>query len=310
MPSPIHIQLLIDGSISRREVYSDSPVAFGRDPSNQLVLREPTASRKHGELRIEGNRWVLLNLSPNGTRLNNRDAGSKPRPLASGDVISIGGTPVIRVEFEAAVPSPTEELIEQSEAEVSPTFAKPPVSRRTKIWTGIGVYMLFMLGLFIFFSTLTPGSSEELKPAPELTDQTIAAQVRRPFVGVPIDPRAAIDYLSEANSYFEKMDTDETNLFRAHEAYRKALAASGRTMFENAMDQSRFDDAEARLIGRITNLYRDAYIKLKNRNYKDAESGFRRLNQRVYPDFQSEIYKNVEQQREVAVKSQSRRRRM
>ena len=44
---------------------------IGRNPSCDLVLADPTVSRRHAELRRDGDGWVLADLhSSNGTWLN------------------------------------------------------------------------------------------------------------------------------------------------------------------------------------------------------------------------------------------------
>jgi pSer/pThr/pTyr-binding forkhead associated (FHA) protein len=53
-----------------RDAASDGLV-IGRDPDCALVVTDPTVSRRHAELRREGDRWVVADLgSSNGTRVN------------------------------------------------------------------------------------------------------------------------------------------------------------------------------------------------------------------------------------------------
>jgi FHA domain/Domain of unknown function (DUF1707) len=50
---------------------TDGPVTLGRSRDCDCVLAEPSVSRRHAELRREGERWLLRDLgSRNGTRLN------------------------------------------------------------------------------------------------------------------------------------------------------------------------------------------------------------------------------------------------
>jgi hypothetical protein len=50
---------------------TDGPVTLGRSRDCGCVLAEPSVSRRHAELRREGERWLLRDLgSRNGTRLN------------------------------------------------------------------------------------------------------------------------------------------------------------------------------------------------------------------------------------------------
>jgi FHA domain/Domain of unknown function (DUF1707) len=46
-------------------------LVIGRNPDCDLVVMDPTVSRRHAELRREGGRWILADLgSSNGTRVN------------------------------------------------------------------------------------------------------------------------------------------------------------------------------------------------------------------------------------------------
>jgi FHA domain-containing protein/uncharacterized protein DUF1707 len=73
-------------------------VTIGRSPACDCQLAEPSVSRRHAQLRADGERWLLTDLgSRNGTRVNGvRVTGEvEVRP---GDTISLAG-----VRFRAAV---------------------------------------------------------------------------------------------------------------------------------------------------------------------------------------------------------------
>lgn len=73
-------------------------VGIGRLPTCEVVVADPNASRRHAEVRPQGNGWVVVDLgSTNGTRVNGLLVVGD-RLLAHGDVISIGAT---TVRFEA-----------------------------------------------------------------------------------------------------------------------------------------------------------------------------------------------------------------
>ena len=87
--------VLDDGS---RVVVGEDPVAIGRLPECDIVLSDPNVSRRHAEVRRQGTGFVVADLgSTNGTRVNG--AGVKERPVADGDVITVGGT---KIRFEAS----------------------------------------------------------------------------------------------------------------------------------------------------------------------------------------------------------------
>ncbi|MGK2934917.1 MAG: FHA domain-containing protein [Gemmatimonadaceae bacterium] len=61
----------------------------GRDADSDIVLREPTVSRTHARLMLEGDDAILESLGPTGTRVNGEEVVI-PRKLQSGDQITIG----------------------------------------------------------------------------------------------------------------------------------------------------------------------------------------------------------------------------
>ena len=90
---PTGAVVLPDGT---RVVVGDEPITVGRAPDCDLVLADPTVSKRHLELRRQGPNVVLTDLgSTNGTRVNG--AGIRERPLVDGDEIRLGAT-VLRYE--------------------------------------------------------------------------------------------------------------------------------------------------------------------------------------------------------------------
>lgn len=61
----------------------------GRDADSDIVLREPTVSRTHARLVLEGDDAILESLGPTGTRVNGEQVLT-PRKLEQGDQILIG----------------------------------------------------------------------------------------------------------------------------------------------------------------------------------------------------------------------------
>jgi len=85
---PSHWIVLPDG---RRVGIGADVVTIGRLPECAIVLTDPNASRRHAQLRREGEHVVLVDLgSTNGTKVN----GTRVREqrLTSGDQITIGTT--------------------------------------------------------------------------------------------------------------------------------------------------------------------------------------------------------------------------
>lgn len=61
----------------------------GRDAESDIVLREPTVSRTHARVMLEGDDAIIESLGPTGTRVNGEEIVA-PRKLEQGDQILIG----------------------------------------------------------------------------------------------------------------------------------------------------------------------------------------------------------------------------
>jgi hypothetical protein len=76
----------------------EDPVTIGRLPECDVVLNDKNVSRRHAEVRKEGDAFVVVDLgSTNGTKVNG--AGVQQRPLADGDEITVGAS---TLRFEAS----------------------------------------------------------------------------------------------------------------------------------------------------------------------------------------------------------------
>jgi hypothetical protein len=87
---PTSALVLPDG---RRLPLGTRPFRVGRLPDCDLVLADPNVSRRHAELRPNGDGgWVVADLaSTNGSQVNGIPI-SAPQALRSGDEITVGGT--------------------------------------------------------------------------------------------------------------------------------------------------------------------------------------------------------------------------
>ncbi len=63
--------------------------SIGRDAASRIVIREPSVSRVHAEVRSEGDQYVLHANGPTGTKLNGETVVT-PQKLTDGDRIEVG----------------------------------------------------------------------------------------------------------------------------------------------------------------------------------------------------------------------------
>ena len=75
-----------------RTILGNDILTIGRDADNGLVIRDPTVSRHHAQIRPDGQGYAIIDLrSVNGTFVNGqRLTGNVPRLLHSGDTFRIG----------------------------------------------------------------------------------------------------------------------------------------------------------------------------------------------------------------------------
>ncbi len=93
--------------------YLTKPIVnIGRRSSNDLVLNDPLVSRDHLQLRADGGRFYLFDLSSKaGTTINNFPANNVA--LKPGDVIKVGNTSLIYNQWvDQAVSKPTRSIFE------------------------------------------------------------------------------------------------------------------------------------------------------------------------------------------------------
>lgn len=116
----------LDGAEKSYRLQTHRPFTVGRDPGNDIILRDPKVSRHHAEIVFERGFFVLHDLaSANGTFVNGRRV--RVAPLTHGAKVRLGnsygrfseelptendGESLKAVEpFEQALPPPpTEEL--------------------------------------------------------------------------------------------------------------------------------------------------------------------------------------------------------
>lgn len=91
LPAPSGQAFLIDAQQKKGYALRRRVVQIGREIGCSIVLRDPTVSRFHADVRSEGGQYVLYSMGSAGTRINDRNVGT-PQMLKEGDLIQIGGT--------------------------------------------------------------------------------------------------------------------------------------------------------------------------------------------------------------------------
>ena len=77
--------------VSRVPLPASGVLTIGRDATNDLVLASAYVSRRHAELRLTDNGWVVIDTSANGLRVRGLSVGqSQPFVLSAGDHMVIG----------------------------------------------------------------------------------------------------------------------------------------------------------------------------------------------------------------------------
>lgn len=115
----------LDGTEKSYRLQTHRPFTVGRDPGNDIILRDPKVSRHHAEIVFERGFFVLHDLaSANGTYVNGKRI--RVAPLTHGARLRMGNTygrfseelpteneaaPIAAVEsYDPSVPPPTEDL--------------------------------------------------------------------------------------------------------------------------------------------------------------------------------------------------------
>ena len=91
--------LILDGS--RHIPLDRSVINLGRQRDNQIVLDDPDISRRHAQLQLRNDRWVIYDLdSSSGTQVNGHNITECI--LIPGDVIALAGAQLIFASEDSA----------------------------------------------------------------------------------------------------------------------------------------------------------------------------------------------------------------
>jgi pSer/pThr/pTyr-binding forkhead associated (FHA) protein len=284
-----------------RKTFTQATISFGREADNVLVIAGKHASRKHGELRFDDEHWSLVNLSTNGTEVNDRRVRDKPCPLNDRDVISVGGEPILELRIVSAVALPS------AAPSADPIEPRPGISRRAKLWVGIGIYLILFTGFFLFLNTLTKNKEAGQYVTP-LTAEQIEAEIRKPLAKMPEDLRQSEIKLHRARELITSLDSAPDTPYKCYMAYKTALALAGREHFDPGMDQLNFQGVRVQLTTQVADTYNEAFGNLKGQRFAAATEAFRKLDL-IYPDTKSLIHASANALKSRAADDLKQRRR-
>ncbi len=296
----LNVQLLSGPGSGRSVTFTESPITFGRDVDNVLVLNEAAISRKHGQIEFADGQWLLHNLSVNGTKLNSKLVQKKPTRMRSGDTIAVGSQPLLKVTFDESALAP-------DTGKVEPIREK--MSSKNKLMLGLGTFwgicavVILIAWVVSIFADPRPTVVDD-RPA-QLTDQQIEREILTPL---PFDtvrnPQVAASQLQQANEMAPRAKAVPDLLFRAYDHYQQALAAAHVKTFGDRypladdqiaqlgtpVDQVTFLDIQQKLIDEVTTRYNKAWNL--GESHQDAQAAWESVFD-LYARPSSVIYKNT-----------------
>lgn len=146
------------GPVLGREFMLDEPiVTIGRRDENNVVIKDPTVSRKHAEIRREGDEYLIVDKNSTSGVMVNGQAISGEQRLQDGDRIGIGTSAVFLVQLpptdSKTMSFPQAQLGDQGRTQfitrtdlddpraipaTPPPAAAPPPSRLSETPSGFG----------------------------------------------------------------------------------------------------------------------------------------------------------------------------
>jgi len=116
----------LDGTERSYRLQTHRPFTVGRDPGNDIILRDPKVSRHHAEIVFERGFFVLHDLaSANGTYVNGKRV--RVAPLTHGAKLRLGNS---HGRFSEELPTESDTPADQQD-DVFPTPEPVPVGATT-----------------------------------------------------------------------------------------------------------------------------------------------------------------------------------
>lgn len=287
---PIEIHVLGGRQAGRRVVLRKSPVMIGRDPTCDIVIDESAVSRQQVELRFdeEHQQWQAINHSGNGTKMGWSRLRDEPKILKSAAKLAVDGLDLVQ-----ATPQPG--AVEDDEhVEAAPTEASG-WSGRKKLWVSIGAFwaVVFLLAL-ILSTTMSPPEQQDASQVPELSPEQIRQEIYTPPAQRTPDPRRVQGFLETAQEHFALRDSSDEDLYDAYAAYHAALAYTPEQMFDDGVNQRRYQIVQQMLADRVVEQYFEASNLYRSDRFRAATQAFRDLQSFYRADMDSQLRQNIE----------------
>jgi len=153
-------------------------VVIGRDPACDLVIEDPTVSRRHVLVQVEGRVKITDLRSTAGTRIN----GAKLKPdvpctIEPGDFLQVGK---VALSFHVAAPPPA-----------PPSLPSP---RRTPAWKPVAIGLAFaaVAGVGAMLAFRETGASPPPSPPAEVATVVVPPPEPEPPPPAPVEPAPAL----------------------------------------------------------------------------------------------------------------------
>ncbi|MDP6380179.1 MAG: FHA domain-containing protein [Phycisphaerae bacterium] len=264
---------------------------MGRQPTCDIVFTETAISRQHARIERRKGQWVVVNLSQNGTLLNDKKIDHAP--LAEGDTIRLGADTVLKVVAEAAEAEVAPAAVTgirrrrkalkeiQAEEEMPVEEEDAPsesLLKKKKLLIGLGAYfglmIIFIIIVAYYASNKASGGRVEPMSRADIED-AIDRQMRRPK-----NPHIAQQKLQEGLLLYDQRRWQEGNLYRAIRTLQESLAYDGRTFFAEREHRDIYEDAVKELTNALWERYTNALLRQRQRR-QDAILVFRQIQDMV-----------------------------
>lgn len=283
----LEVTILAGPTAGQRLVLHGGIAAFGRDAGGAIVIDRPEVSRHHGELHKEGDTWVVVNHSPNGTLINGKKVGRRSKAIVGPSTLSVGRMELMKVVPKVqrhGVSRPVDgRAIEEAGREASSLGSL----NRTKLLLGVIGFWVVLFAVLIGIKPFINGSGRggEDSPVARWTDAQITAAVREKLPPQPADERAYEQALAEAENLYAQRSVRENAAGQALWAYKQALSYRTEGSFDEPILQRRYLDLSDQVSQMLTERYRDAYGKYASDRYGQALSAFDTMID-LYPDYE------------------------